>query len=296
MRTVVPFVKRHPVLTYYVLTFAISWGGALLAIGGPDGIPATREEFDRLLPLAIPSLLGGPTVAGLLMTGVVDGKAGFRKLLSRLLRWRVGLRWYAVALLTSPLVFAAVHLALLPIFPALTPGILTTSDRGSLLLGGFTAAIMVSVFEETGWTGFAIPRMRLRHGIFATGLIAGLLWGAWHLLMNILWASDVSRGDLSPALYVTMGGLLMVIGGLPAVRVLIVWLYDQTESLLLAMLVHVSYAACTFIIGAEALAISGTPLLVYSLAMAAALWAVVGVGAIVIRRQPSRQQLQRQAA
>jgi uncharacterized protein len=40
MRTVTAFIKRHPVLTYYALVFAISWGGMLLVIGRPGGLPA----------------------------------------------------------------------------------------------------------------------------------------------------------------------------------------------------------------------------------------------------------------
>ena len=52
--------KRHPVATYYILTFAISWGGVLLVVGGSAGIPGTQEQIDRLMPLAIPFMLLGP--------------------------------------------------------------------------------------------------------------------------------------------------------------------------------------------------------------------------------------------
>jgi hypothetical protein len=51
---------RHPVPTYFALTFAISWGGVLLVIGGPRGIPGTREQFEKLLPFAILAMLAGP--------------------------------------------------------------------------------------------------------------------------------------------------------------------------------------------------------------------------------------------
>jgi hypothetical protein len=54
------------------------------------------------LPIAILLMLVGPSAAGLLLTGIVYGRAGFRDLLSRLLKWRVSLRWYAIALLTAP--------------------------------------------------------------------------------------------------------------------------------------------------------------------------------------------------
>jgi hypothetical protein len=44
MTTIRAFIKRNPVLTYYALTFALSWGGILIVVG-PGGIPGTREEF-----------------------------------------------------------------------------------------------------------------------------------------------------------------------------------------------------------------------------------------------------------
>jgi uncharacterized protein len=66
---------------------------------------------------------------------------------------------------------------------------------------GIAVGLGAGFFEELGWTGFAIPRMRLRYGILSTGLIVGVLWGAWHFLMNF-WASGVTSGELSLAIFV----------------------------------------------------------------------------------------------
>jgi hypothetical protein len=141
MKTIKALVKSHPLLSYFALAFAISWGGVLLVIGGPGGIPATAEQFERLVPFAIPVMIIGPAVAGLLLTGLVSGRAGLRELRSRLLRWRVGARWYAVALLTAPLVFTAVQLALSLTSPVFLPGIVTTSDKAALLLSGIAGGL-----------------------------------------------------------------------------------------------------------------------------------------------------------
>jgi hypothetical protein len=73
MTSIKAFIRNHPVLAYYILTFAISWGCILLVIGGPGGIPGTPEQFARLLPFAILALLAGPSLAGLLLTGLVSG-------------------------------------------------------------------------------------------------------------------------------------------------------------------------------------------------------------------------------
>ncbi|HYN06078.1 MAG TPA: hypothetical protein VES67_01685, partial [Vicinamibacterales bacterium] len=81
----------------------ISWGGALLAIGGSGGMSGTTPASDPRFPFAGLTMLAGPSVAGILLTSLVHGKAGLRAFRSRLLEWRVGARWYVVALLTAPL-------------------------------------------------------------------------------------------------------------------------------------------------------------------------------------------------
>jgi uncharacterized protein len=102
MKTIRAFIKRHPVLSYYAIVFAISWGGILLVVGlGPGGIPAAKEQVGALMPFMLLALFAGPSVAGLVMTGLVYGRAGFRNLLTRMTRLRVGARWYALALLTA---------------------------------------------------------------------------------------------------------------------------------------------------------------------------------------------------
>jgi uncharacterized protein len=286
------FVQRHPVLSYYVLTFAISWGGILVVAGGPGGIPGTPEQVERLMPFGNSLLLVGPAVAGLLMTGLVAGRAGFRDLLARLLRWRVGLRWYAVALLTAPVVFTAVHLALSRVSPVFFPTILTTDDKTALLLVGLVVGLVGGgLFEELGWTGFAIPRLRQGHGVLATGLIVGVLWGAWHFLVY-LWGGEIWAGELPVVLFVTMNGFLLLVGQLPAYRVLMGWVYDRTGSLLVAMLMHASLTACTFTIGSIS-AVTGVALLTYGLVMAAVWWLVVAAVAMANGGLGARPSLER---
>ena len=136
MATVKAYIKGHPVLSYYALVFAISWGGILLVIGGPGAIPGTRDEVETLMPFALVTLFAGPSVAGLLLTGLVHGRPGFRDLFTRMTRWRVDVRWYAVALLTAPLLVTAVLLALSLTSLEFLPRLLTASDKTTLLLFG----------------------------------------------------------------------------------------------------------------------------------------------------------------
>jgi len=90
--------------------------------------------------------------------------------------------------------------------------------------------------EELGWTGFVVSRLLRRNGVLATGLISGVLWGAWHLLTNDVWAGNVIAGGLPVALIVTVNGLSLLAGELLVYRVLMVWVYDHTGSVSVAML------------------------------------------------------------
>jgi membrane protease YdiL (CAAX protease family) len=207
-----------------------------------------------------------------------------------LFKWRVGGRWYAVALLTAPLSVTTALLALSLSSPEFLPAIFTSDDKAALLLIGIFAGLMVGIFEELGWTGFAIPRLRLRYGVLSTGLILGLLWGAWHFPL-FFWGSGVTSGALPPALYL----LVLLFTWLPAYRVLMVWVYDRTESLLVTILMHVSLVASNAILVLP-LALAGVAGVTYDLVWAATLWVLVGAVAVsngghLTRRPPFRRRV-----
>jgi membrane protease YdiL (CAAX protease family) len=286
MTTIKAFIKKHPLLSYFILTFAISWGGILMAIG-PSGILGTKEVSEGLMPFVYLATLLGPSVAGILLTGLVDGKAGFQELRSRLLRWRVGARWYAVALLTAPLLITATLFVLSLTSPAFLPAIFTTDDKVSLLLTGIVMGLVVGFFEELGWTGFAVPRLRLRYGVLTTGLIVGLLWGAWHL--PLFSGSVRSSRALPPALHLSV----LLFSFLPAYRVLMVWVYNRTGSLLVALLMHAPLAASQMIL--IPMTISGVQVVTYDLIFAAVLWVLAATVAVANNGRLARQPRQREA-
>ncbi len=262
--TLLSFARRHPVLAYYVLVFAISWGGTLLALG-PGGFVGTTATARTQLWVGGPISLLGPSIAGLLFTGLVYGRAGLRQLLSRLLRWRLRAGWYAFALLLAPLITT---LSLL--VRSTSPAIATASDKLGLLLTGIALGLVSSpFFEELGWMGFAAPELRKRHGILRTGLLMGALWGLWHY--PIFSASGLSSGSLSPLAFT----LLLLFTWLIPYRVLMVWAYDHTHSLLLSILMHVPIVADQFVLNP---ATSSPEFAAGSnIIFAVALWVVVGV-------------------
>ena len=272
---VIGFIKAHPILSYYTVVFAISWGGVLLLVGGPGAIPGTPQQIDSLIWFVVLTLELGPPVAGLLLTGVVSGRPGYAELFKGLLRWRVGARWYAVALLTAPLVAIAVLFGLSLTSSEYSPAIVTADDKTSVLLVGLITGLLGGFGEELGWTGFATPRLRLQHSVMATGLFMGVLWGVWHFLVTPAWIAGTYAGELPVALFLTLTGVLALVGQLTPYRVLMVWVYDRTGSLLVASLMHASLIGTSLFILSPAV-MTGWVYVTWMLVLSSGFWLVVG--------------------
>lgn len=215
---ILAFIKQHSAITYFVLTFAISWGVVLFSVGGLDGLPGTSEQFEMLLPYIVLAMLLGPSISGILLTKILYGKEGIHTLFSRLLTWRVKIKWYIIAIFTAP-ILTVITLFLL----SLTPGIFSADNKVMHFTLGVLTGLAAGCFEELGWTGFAIPQLRKRYSIFVTGIIVGFFWGAWYFIVT-LWGSSSTIGTLSLSLY--LPGLLFSF--LPPYRILMVWVYDRT--------------------------------------------------------------------
>lgn len=239
-------IKRHPVLFYYILVFTISWGGILLLVGGLNNVPGTYEQASRLFIPALLIMFSGPFFSGIMMNYLVGGSVGLRDLWSRFLRWGVNARWYTIAFLTGPLSVAIVLFGLSIFSKDYLPGIFSVENKlNSILFGIGWGLVGGGLFEETGWTGFAVPQLLKRHSVFVTGLIVGALWGIWHFMIAI-WSSNYLGGSGSWILFVA-GFLTFYLLALPAYRILLVFVYNRTKSLLVVMLMHAFLSASTLI-------------------------------------------------
>src|SRR5829696_503546 len=148
-------LTRHPLTSFFVMAFAFSWIAWSPWVLSEDGAGLLPFSSPLLNSLAVPvGILLGPTLSGFIMTGVTEGREGIRRLLRRIVLWRVGLRWYLIALVGVPVVMALGTLiepggvaALL----ALVPGYLLLY----LLSFVLTAILGGPLLEEPGWRGFA---------------------------------------------------------------------------------------------------------------------------------------------
>jgi uncharacterized protein len=173
------------------------------------------------------------------------------------------------------------------IYPEFVSPIFLTSNTAAVLLGGIAGGLFVALFEELGWTGFAIPRMRLRYGVFSTGFIVGLLWGAWHFLVFFLGVSNPASNPSAGAIPLVLFLPALLFTFLPVYRVLMVWVYDRTESLLLAIFMHASALASMAIFASPVHA--GMPVVIANLVVAAVLWVIVGAIAVANQGQFTRR-------
>src|SRR5215213_788049 len=205
MNTITSVIKRHPLVTFFVLAYALSWWPALLT---PHGI----------LPL-------GPLLAVLIVLPFVGGWSAVVDFLRRIAQWRVGLPWYALVLLLPVAVTStAVGLNLF-----LGARILSTNHMPSLADLPMTLVfiLLIGLGEEPAWRGFALPRLMAGRTALAGSLLLGVLHTIWHL-------------PLFGLEYDWQNGLPWAIGVL-SFAVVTTWVYNRTHgSLLLPLLMHVS--------------------------------------------------------
>jgi uncharacterized protein len=163
-------IRRQPLLVFFVLAFVLTWAST------PVGV----------------FMAAGPLVAALVVTAVVDGRRGLRELGSRMLRWRVGWHWYAVAVLVPlGLVFATGGLNVA--FGAPGSVIRDLSIAEAVLL--FALRLVVPVFspigEEPGWRGFALPRLLDGGSPLGATLILAPIVALWHVPLIFIESEDL---------------------------------------------------------------------------------------------------------
>jgi membrane protease YdiL (CAAX protease family) len=163
-------VRRYPLTAFFVLACALSWWPWILYSVGLSPTPIVGV---------------GPFLAALLVLAVTEGKSGVVGLLRRMVRWRVGIQWYAVALLLPIVVILAA--AALNVFLLGAQRTSSVADLGgwSSFLLLFLLSLLIpglaGTWEEPGFRGYALPRLQFRYSALIASLILGVLWAFWHL-------------------------------------------------------------------------------------------------------------------
>jgi membrane protease YdiL (CAAX protease family) len=201
---------RHPVRALvlgYLLAFAVPWTvwGTLIA--------EQRGLLTWHVPQAMAFWIGLPLAC---IVGAVagGGKAGLADLLGRVLAWRVGWRWFGVAVLLAAGIPALVALG------ARAATIPIPSDV--LPLGQVPVSLLIEILlfwltEEAMWRGFALPRIQSWLAPGPASLVVGVLWALWHLPLFAIAGSFQAGLPLAGFFVLTV-----------ATAIILGWLYERT--------------------------------------------------------------------
>jgi membrane protease YdiL (CAAX protease family) len=247
--------KRHSLVLFFVLAYGLSW-----AVEIPLALRA-RGLIAAPIPWSLHYLAAyGPLLAAILVTGLTTGREGLRELCRRMLKWRVRPVWWLVAL--APLVVYALLALVLRFIPGQEASLaalgqidfLPNLGAGALLVWFLTFGLG----EETGWRGYALPRLQRGRSALSATVILWALWALWHLpLFFYLYDTTIIVGFLL---------------GLLAGAIVFTWLYNSSGGSVL--LVAVWHAAFNFVTGCLACKTGIAAAVVSTVVM---VWAVVVV-------------------
>lgn len=204
MRTIAAFMRRHDLVTFVVLTYALSWS---LSLFEPH------------------SLLGlGPLLAALIVLSITAGRGGVTAFLRRIVAWRVSPRWYLLVLGLPPALFA-LALGLNLLLGAAAPHWERLPPLAELPVLALFILLTIAVGEEPAWRGFALPRLIAGRSALAGSLLLWLVHALWHLP---LFGLEFTAQNIVPWLMMLLGGTLIY-----------TWVYHRTNgNLLLPVLFH----------------------------------------------------------
>lgn len=215
--------RRRPFLAFYTLTLVISWSFWV-------PVAVSYQALIPFWPSTLFLIFGafGPSLSAIVLATMDKGRIPFRDLFGGLLKWRVGVRWYLLALfLPAALCFSA--LALHVLLGGSAPQLYSPVPWYLLPVYFLLVLLFVGpMTEEIGWRWYALPRLQAERSALSASLILGSSWALWHL--PLAWTGETSWPGLPFPLFA-----LAII----ALTILFTWAYNGTGgSLLIVLLFH----------------------------------------------------------
>jgi membrane protease YdiL (CAAX protease family) len=173
-------------------------------------------------------------LSALVITGTIAGRAGMRELAGRMFRWRVNPVWHLLAWL-SPVALFAIAAVIARLIWGVWPDLGKfgqTEEYPQLPILVYWAAnlLFYGWGEETGWRGFALPRLQKQHNAFTATFILSIFWAIWHL--PLFWSID---GFMKMGAGGAIGWYFSILLG----AVLLAWMYNRTQgSILIVAVFH----------------------------------------------------------
>jgi membrane protease YdiL (CAAX protease family) len=284
MNNLTNWIRRHQVLAFFILSYAITWPGLFLVYFVFPG-------NQMVTVLLIPFVLFSPAFSAMLISGIVEPHPKHARSRSRwivftlswlfvstvliLYSWKIQKMDLVAAVIVINCIWALFPAWVLSSAYARTPGIrkqfsTLLQPRGPALwymaiflifpgipvlsfwitrllggeahfyldnlgFGGATIALLLEflrgffmtggINEESGWRGFALPRLQTRYPVLTASVIVGVLWALWHLPYDL--APDNRGGSLLWFLEYRLFWRVVF-------AVIMAWLYNRTNGSLLA--------------------------------------------------------------
>ena len=268
-------VKRHPIIAFIVLTYALAW-----IIESP--LVLLRDSVTASDPLGLFLVIlasNVPSVVAIVLTAIVFGRGALRRLLGRLLIWRVNPLWYLVVIL-GPVALAGGTVGLNTLLggPALSLGM---PLLGAAVFLAFSIFPGSALGEEIGWRGYVLPRLQSRMSALSASLLLAPIWALWHLP---LWLTGAP--GRTPLIYVGF-----VVSAF-ALSVLLSWVYNSTGgSLLLVVLLHATISLpITLLYDALGSRVTVPVLLYFGLMVVTAIVVIIVAGPEHLSRKRKKQE------
>jgi membrane protease YdiL (CAAX protease family) len=228
------WTKQHPLVAYFALAYTITWTVGLWIAASQRGwigvqVPASAHFLASY----------GPMLSAFIVTGMTAGAAGIRELVGRMTRWRVGIRWILVAL-GSPIALYLIAALIMRVWGGAWPDFRRFGAAEELpalagLAGWAFHTLTFGIGEETGWRGFALPRLQRGRSARSATLILWVFWAIWHLAMFTYKENMMAMG-----IFQVIGWLVGMLSG----AIVLTWLYNSTQgSILMVALWHGTYNA-----------------------------------------------------
>ncbi len=226
------YVHRHPVLTYFFLTYVLTWTCWITVflifepyIASPELAPTTL-----LIVLEILAKIGacGPGIIALILTLILNGKSGLRDFVSRIFKWKVNPIYYLFALL-MPIVIFMIPLSIELMLGESFPNTIAEYGLIGFIFHYLSRLLLGNYEEEIGWRGFAQHHLQKTYSPIKMSLIIGVPHAIWHIPMFLIESGSI---DLLIFLIYTIRVIFFTF--------LVTWLYSKTQSVLLTALLHVT--------------------------------------------------------
>jgi membrane protease YdiL (CAAX protease family) len=225
----------------------------------------------------------GPSLIGLILTRIVDGKGSVWALLARLGQWRVGWWWLA------PLIPFALNITVFSLYGRMG-GQVSLGDAGQKIAPALFLGLYAGLAEELGWRGFLLPRLQQRFGPLVSALLIGLIWGGvWHFYADYIGAFG-NRGWWGLWLGLMQAPILLT-----AYAVMLSCIYNHTRgSLLLCIVFHLAISSSGLLFGPQYP--SSAVYLAWATVFSALTWVAAGAMVLLARGRVPGQRGELQVA